>query len=286
MILRPCTPGLGESMGDQVKVRKDRFIPTSLLLLWVFICAQVAYSEALDGSGPGAKISEALVISCDREFPPYTTANAENEPAGMLVDVWRLWSDKTGHKITFRVSDWEGTLSNLRQGLVDVHMGLFRNEKRENWIDFSTPFHASGSSLFYPLNQGPVFDLNGLKGPKVGVVRGGDAENFLSTHHPDLVLVRYEEPKMMVRAALSGNIRAFADESLGMLTLLEREGWKDQIGKSAKEFYTKDMCAGIRKGRKALLELVNKGLNAISKTEMAEIERRWIANPEVRRFRP
>ncbi|MBI4773382.1 MAG: transporter substrate-binding domain-containing protein [Deltaproteobacteria bacterium] len=237
-------------------------------------------------SEPDARVPETLVISCDREFPPYTTANAENEPAGMLVDLWRLWSDKTGHKITFRVSDWEGTLSNLRQGLVDVHMGLFRNEERETWIDFSMPIYASGSALFYPLNQGTVLDLSGLKGLKVGVVRGGDAENFLAVHKPDLVLVRYDEPKTMVRAALSGGIRAFADESLGMLTLLEPEGWKDQIGKPAEEFYTKDMCAGVRKGRKELLELVNRGLNAISKEEMAEIERRWIADPGVRRFGP
>ena len=90
----------------------------------------------------------------------------------------------------------------------------------------------------------------------------------------------------MVRAALSGKIRAFADESLGMLTLLDREGWADEIGRLEKDFYTKVMCAGIRKGRKNLMDLVNKGLDAMSERETAEIERRWISNPEARRFGP
>ena len=267
-------------------VRNARFVGARLLLLALLLWVPLAYAGTLDAYGSDSEIPEVLVISCDREFPPYTTANAENEPAGMLVDLWRLWSDKTGHKITFRVSDWEGTLSNLRHGLVDVHMGLFKNEEREAWIDFSTPIYVSGSSLFYPLKQGAVFDLSDLRDHKTGVIRGGDAENFLLTRKPAPALVRYEDPKAMVRAALMGNIRAFADESLGMLTLLEREGWTDKIGKLEKEFYTKDLCAGVRKGRKDLLELVNKGLDAISKTEMADIEQRWIPNPGARRFEP
>ena len=89
-----------------MNVRNACSVGTRFLLLGLLLWVPLVYAETLDAAGVDPELPKVLVISCDREFPPYTTANAENEPEGMLVDLWRLWSDKTGHKITFRVSDW------------------------------------------------------------------------------------------------------------------------------------------------------------------------------------
>jgi len=52
------------------------------------------------------KPKDTLVISISNDFEPFTFLNAEGNPSGMFVDIWRLWAKKTGKKIEFISSDW------------------------------------------------------------------------------------------------------------------------------------------------------------------------------------
>ena len=42
---------------------------------------------------------DVLIIAMDRAYPPMTFLNAQGKPAGLLVDLWRLWSAKTGREV-------------------------------------------------------------------------------------------------------------------------------------------------------------------------------------------
>ena len=46
---------------------------------------------------------------------PFQFQNENGEPAGLIIDLWRLWSERTGIEIDFRAATWDETLRMVRK---------------------------------------------------------------------------------------------------------------------------------------------------------------------------
>ena len=151
---------------------------------------------------------ETLVIAMYKDFLPFTFLNAEGQPAGIFVDIWRLWAEKTDRKIEFRLTSWKGTMDNLRNGDADIHSGLLRYEARESWVDYSQAIYEMRVSTFFPVKCGKISGLNELSGQKVGTIRGSYHETYLHRHYPNINIILFNSTEDMVRAARDGKICA------------------------------------------------------------------------------
>jgi ABC-type amino acid transport substrate-binding protein len=140
--------------------------------------------------------------------------NAAGEPAGMLVDMWRLWAKKTGHPIEFKPGTWPETLDSLNNGQADIHSGLFFNNQRETWLDFSVPFYQIDSRLFYARASGDSGGVILRPGQKVGVVTGSYQEQYLRQYYPQVEVTLFDDHRAMIFAVRQKNIVAFIGETL------------------------------------------------------------------------
>jgi len=86
------------------------------------------------------KPKDTLVIAVSSDYQPFTFLNAEGKPAGMFVDIWRLWAQKTGKQIEFISSDWKTCLENLKNQKADIHSGLAYSPERSEGISISQSF--------------------------------------------------------------------------------------------------------------------------------------------------
>ena len=87
----------------------------------------------------------------------------------MLVDLWRLFGERTGVEIEFRLVDWAASLEALETGGADVHGGLTPTRTRTELFDFSTPILRVGTLLFMPRGDG-IRHLGDLEGDRKSVV--------------------------------------------------------------------------------------------------------------------
>ena len=97
---------------------------------------------ALSSKGyPQTGERSALTIAIDQNYPPFSVVTFDGRPSGLLVAMWRLWSEATGIPVAFTASDWPGTLEALKKGKADIHSGLFRSEERRDirvsWTQWS-----------------------------------------------------------------------------------------------------------------------------------------------------
>ena len=99
------------------------------------------------------KTQDTLFIAMYSDFAPYTFINAEGQPAGLLVDMWKRWAKKTGKKIRFLPGSWQTSLDNLKKGTADIHSGLFYSDSRAQWLDYSQPFYETSSYVFYSIKK-------------------------------------------------------------------------------------------------------------------------------------
>ncbi len=45
--------------------------------------------------------ADKLTVSLRNDLPPLSFLNVDGKPAGLFVDMWKLWAEKTGQKIGY-----------------------------------------------------------------------------------------------------------------------------------------------------------------------------------------
>ena len=227
------------------------------------------------------KPAGALAVAMPHNNPPLTLIDANGEPAGLLVDIWRLWSRKTGREVHFKPSIWADTLYRLRSGEADLHSGLFSNEERAEWMAFSRPVIGLTSSLFHRTGEQP---RERLDGQRVGVVFGYFHERYLREHYPDAHLVSLRDNEELVRALSKGEVDAVFSLDSSIQAALDRLGLRGAITSDGPPLLREPVHFGARKDATEIMAKVEEGLAAISGAELAEIERHWIPDPKRRFF--
>ncbi|MBF0289348.1 MAG: transporter substrate-binding domain-containing protein [SAR324 cluster bacterium] len=245
-----------------------------LLSIVCFILYNVAVADEQD----------TLVIAVAQSYTPFSLLNVQGAPAGMWVDIWKLWSEKTGKTIKIQPYVWKDSLSALREGKADVHFGLFRNKEREVWMDFSQPFYGIGTGLFYSVAFDEPPRLEDLSGKKVGAVSGSYQESWLQENYPKIKIVSLANQELLIYAAKDKRIDAFLGEAPSVDHLLNKLGMLGDIARSGETLFSNQVFAGVAKGREDLLQLINKGFSQISQKEWHRMESLWIPDPSRRYY--
>ena len=232
------------------------------------------------------KPKETLVIAISTDIGSCIFLNAEGKPAGMFVDIWRLWAEKTGKQIEFISSNWATSLENLKNKKADIHSGLLYSLKRSEWISFSKPFYEVGVRLFYPLKQSKISDIKELSGETVAVLRGGQPTPFLKKNYPGIRLFACDTREELVKVSQEGKTKGFVIVLHVGTAVLGRLGLSGDFEMCDRILYTEKFHAGVLKKNKKLLAFVDKGFKAISNRELAEIEARWIPDQSKRYYKP
>ena len=55
---------------------------------------------------------------------------------------------KTGLKIEFISSTWNESLSAIKEKTVDIHSGLFKSKKREQYLEYLAKIYYTKSSIY------------------------------------------------------------------------------------------------------------------------------------------
>jgi len=250
-----------------------------LALFWIATPAPTRAAPA--GQDPGAP----LTVVMDADYAPFTLLDAAGQPAGLFVDIWKLWARKTGRPVRFLAAPWTEGLEALRSGAADIHSGLFESEERKAWMEFSAPFYHIATRLFTPTGTTAPHSLEGLAGLRVGAYRGTFQEDYLRRVHPRVETLAFASMESALQALAAGRIQAFLGEALPVRASLRNMGMSGRIGAQAMLF-DRPVCAAVRQGRAELRALVDRGLAAISEEEYAALEARWIEDPAERIFRP
>jgi len=86
--------------------------------------------------------SRITVTYCE-ECVPFQFTNADGKADGQIIDYWKLWSKKTGVAVQFVPATWNQTLTNVRDGKVDAHAGLFFSDERNTYLDYGSTLSGS-----------------------------------------------------------------------------------------------------------------------------------------------
>ena len=126
-----------------------RFLGVVLFFFGTGVIAQTAPEDK-----PAQRISVAYCIDC----VPFQFQDDNGAPAGLIIDHWRLWSQKTGVELDFRPAPWDQTLTMVGNGASDAHAGLFFNQERDRFLDYGVALRKTDTHVFRHQALPPIDD--------------------------------------------------------------------------------------------------------------------------------
>ncbi len=82
------------------------------------------------------------------QWAPYQYQDSHNRPAGLDVDLLRLYGRLAGCRIEFQPLPWSRQLRELRRGQLDLLPGASRTPDRRRFAHFSQPYRKETMRLF------------------------------------------------------------------------------------------------------------------------------------------
>ncbi|RME33960.1 MAG: hypothetical protein D6786_06220, partial [Gammaproteobacteria bacterium] len=146
----------------------------------------------------------ALRLGFNRRFPPLVFAGPEGDIDGIAGDVVHWIRDRSG--LEFRpvpLDSRQAILEGLRGGGLDLAVIATLGNRAEPGLRLTTPFYRSHLTLFSAASHPYDGSLQGLRGSRVAVPRGGLAHHYLERLQTGTLVVT-EDPRAALEAVAGG----------------------------------------------------------------------------------
>jgi len=247
-----------------------------LMVCLVFFMGCLSLCPAVMAEEKRLPVKE-ISVAVAQDYPPSYFRDKEGRAVGWMVDIWRMWSQKTGIKVNFASVPWADALKLTGEGKVDVLGGGFYTEERATYMDYVAPLGNADGYFFFHKNIYGLETPKDLLGYRIGVIKGDFAVSYLREHLPGASLAVYDSNEEMFEALKSGALRVFVLEAPVALYFLKQ--WKLLSNFNyhpGKPLYSGTYWAAVKKGDTLLPPVIKEGLALITPEEMAAIERRWV----------
>lgn len=253
---------------------------------WVLplVCRALVSFLLLTSSASVLAVGEqsALRVVTDDNYPPYVFRDAEGQPDGFIVDLWRLWEKKSGTRVEFKAMQWADAQQAMRDGQADVIDMIFRTPVREQLYDYSQPYANLPVNIYVDTSIHGVKSTAELTGFTIGVQRGDACVDRLSSLGFTR-LAAYANYEAILAAAQAGDIKIFCMDEAPASYYLYLYRDKVRFSRSFK-LYEGQFHWAVNKGDLASFTLANRGMALITAAERQELLEKWFSQPF--EFRP
>jgi diguanylate cyclase (GGDEF)-like protein/PAS domain S-box-containing protein len=216
-------------------------------------------------------------LAFDDSLPPYSFLDKKAQFSGIVVDIMHALSKKLG--ITFEASpnaSWGNIYSATSEQHVDVIASMVDRPERREWFNFTHPYLTKSLVIMTHKTNTAINDRTDLAGKTVAFVSGLEFFDQIAAKNP--ALKPYAVSSML--ACLQAVERKKADACItfsGTAQYLQRKHHLDNLQFAG--FYernTADQSIAVRKDWPLLTEILQKGLDSLSESEMNAIYLKWM----------
>jgi len=227
-----------------------------------------------------AATPERISVVYSIDSIPFQYTDENGEPNGIIIDYWKLWSEKTGIAVDFTAATWNETLALARDGKVDAHAGLFFNAERDRFLDYGVALTRTDTNVFYHNSIGIPGDISKLSAYRIGVLAKDFVEGYLQARVSPDAVVGFPDYSEIMAGLRSGELKVFAADTPTGLFHLAQAGLLAKFRyDQAAPLYQNDWFVASGEGNAEMLELINQGMDLISPDERRRIARLVTMHP-------
>ena len=248
-------------------ITKFKTIAASVVIASAFASAFASAAEYVVGTGA--------------TYRPFEYETPNKELVGFDVDLMKEIAKAGGFTVKFINTPWDGIFAALNNGDRDIIMsGITITEKRKQVVDFARPYFLAHQLILTSKNL-KISTLKELEGKTIAVVNAsaGDiaASKAFGKSSPNIK--RFDNTPLALEELNNGGVDAMIGD-VGVLQFYARQN-PDKAFNQCRDpgFEEQYFGIGIAKGNKAVLDAVNKGLEAvIANGEYNKVYKKWFGS--------
>lgn len=225
----------------------------------------------------GISDENTVLVAMAEGNPPLMNVTPTGLPQGLLVDLWQLWSERTGIPIAMMPETTTQGLKTLRQGRVDAHMGYPVGGETPAGVRSVWPVYRLVSSFYFS----SATQLTGLQQVSlpVGVFAAASYLDKLRQDFPALQIRSFEKLEEMLRAFERNEIAGFFIADMVMQHRVLQTN-ANAYQKLEQPRYQTELQVLVAEDSSQLAEQLKQGFQAFSQDQLESIEKRWLTRPE------
>jgi two-component system sensor histidine kinase EvgS len=203
-----------------------------------------------------------ILAGCEPDYPPYCIVTENGEADGFSVELLRSSLKALALDIAFKTAPWPELKQDLADGRLQVLPLVGRTPEREALYDFTFPYLTMHGAIVVRKDRSDIASPADLKGKRVAVLRGDNAEEYLLRANLGADIVPLPSFEAALRDLSAGRYDAVVIQKLLALQLIQIIGLDNLAiaGPPLKDF-TQSFCFAVRKGDANLLAALNEGLS-------------------------
>jgi two-component system, NarL family, sensor histidine kinase EvgS len=220
---------------------------------------------------------EPITIVYNQGIAPIKFTDRNGDPAGILNEYWKLLTQHSGLKLSFReVETFEESLELVKNGEVDLHAGVFFTEERRTFLEYSEPIFDLKYYIYSTTDLSPPQSLEDTRGMLVGVVQGGYTEKYIKKVIPAGRLSIYKDYGSLFKSVLNGELKVFVSSDIHLDYYLSVNFLDNPFQQSDTLIYEQTYFGATAKNNTALIDRVKTAQQRLDNTQKRELKDRWL----------
>ncbi len=224
-----------------------------------------------------------ITLGYDPGAEPVEFRDERGRFAGIVADYFRLLEQRLGLEFEVaRFESWSDVVAAAEAGEIDVVAAMETTPERSEYLVFTRPYLSGPLVILMRRAVEDGVTLADLAGRKVAITRGLALDPELRRTHPEIDVVTVDDDLEGLLDVSLGRVDAVVTALATAGYLLEREGLTNLhvVGNAGKPV---ELRIGVRKDTPKLQQILDKGLESVTRAEHLEILQRWVplARPRV-----
>ena len=226
------------------------------------------------------KTHPVIRVSNEMDWPPFDF-NEGGRPVGLSIDIANLIAERTGLRFDYRSNrTWQELEQMLQDKELDILHSLTYSGQRAEHMLFTKPYATNQAVLITADTTTDIRTIDDLPGKTIAVVRGYNQQQLLAKLVADGNFLFVASPLEALKAVSSGRADATVRFN-GVASYLINQHLLTNL-KFVDEFRLDDaslheLAFAVRNDWPILRDILQKGLDSISRQEMDDLRRKWIS---------
>ncbi|MFP4210082.1 MAG: transporter substrate-binding domain-containing protein [Alkalispirochaeta sp.] len=227
--------------------------------------------------------NDTITIAAEPDYRPYSFVNDYGEPDGFGVELFLAAADAVGITVEVRSGLWKDIKEDLAEGRIDALPVVGRTPEREDYFDFTVPYISMYGGIVVAEDEREIKTLDDLKGRRIAVMSGDNAEEFLRRAGFDDEIVPTSTFSDAMEAVRKGSADAVVVQRIVALQILGEEGYGGlRLLDDPIPDFVQDFCFAVTEGDKELLALLNEGLAiVVADGTFRRLQSRWFSPMQI-----
>lgn len=223
--------------------------------------------------------TDKLNVVFTSNLSPYMGLSPSGTAQGLIIDIWKLWSEITGIEIKFIPETMAGSVNLVNTQQADAHLAYPEAATSATGLSIASHVYGAQAQIFVAKNAGNIRTVEGLAGKKVGMFGTSPYKSDFEEKYPAIKVLTFNSHAEMIQAAEQGQIDAIITEIENMNVKLVNANLQSYFYLLPEPVYKIGLFSLVHPTNPQLSKIIAEGFKLMPLEELQLLERNWLSIP-------